>query len=304
MIPKRAVKWSIAIPAAVTSNAVHLREKTRIIGQIARAAAIYRIDEIVIYPDTPLHHPDQRIEEIATILTFLDTPQYLRKQLFPLTKTLRYSGTLPPLRTPHHPLTKTTKEVQIGEYREGAVIKTRRAITYVNIGLDIPAVLKDVTISPKTRITTQITAVTPEYIEVTLQNREEINIYWGYRVTVSNCPLGVMINQGNYDIAILTSKYGKSINTSTSTLKSRWQRATNVLIVFGSPEEGLQQILGKEKTQIKIPYLTLNTIPQQGVKTIRVEEAIHATLALLNFVYKKGEVKWVEEEQKPLDMGH
>jgi predicted SPOUT superfamily RNA methylase MTH1 len=302
MIPKRAVKWSIAIPASVTSNASHLREKTRILGQIARAAAIYRIDEVLIYPDTPLRRPDRQSEEIATILTFLDTPQYLRKQLFPLTKTLRYSGILPPLRTPHHPLTKTIKEVHIGEYREGAVITTRRGVTYVNIGLDVPAVLKDVTVAPKTRVTTQITTVTPEYIEVTLQNREEINIYWGYRVTVSNCPLGVMINQGNYDIAILTSKYGKSINTSTPTLKRRWQRATNVLIAFGSPEEGLQQILGKEK--IKIPYLTLNTIPQQGVKTIRVEEAIHATLALLNYVYQKGEREWVEEEQKPQDMDH
>jgi predicted SPOUT superfamily RNA methylase MTH1 len=304
MIPKRAVKWSIAIPATVTRNTSHLRDKTRILGQIARAAAIYRIDEILIYPDTPLQRPDRRTEEIATILTFLDTPQYLRKQLFPLTKTLRYSGTLPPLRTPHHPLTKTTKEVQIGEYREGVALTTRRGVTYVNIGLDVPAVLKNVTVVPKTRISTQITTVTPEYVEVTLLNREEINIYWGYRVTVSNCPLGVMINQGNYDIAIFTSKYGKSINTSTSILKRRWHRATNVLIVFGSPEEGLRQILGKEKTKIKIPYLTLNTIPQQGVKTIRVEEAIHATLALLNFVYKQGEIEWVEEEQKPLDMGH
>lgn len=304
MIPKRAATWSIAIPATVINNTSHLRDKTRIIGQIARAAAIYRIDEIIIYPDTPSQHPDRPTEEIATILTFLDTPQYLRKQLFPLTKTLRYSGTLPPLRTPHHPLTRTAKEVQIGEYREGVVITTHGRITSVNIGLDIPAVLKDVTVSPKTRITTQITTVTPEYVEVTLQNREEINIYWGYRVTVSNCPLGVMINQGNYDIAILTSKYGKPIITTTSTLKRRLKRAVKVLILFGSPDEGLRQILRKEKTKIKRPHLAVNTIPQQGVKTIRVEEAIHATLALLNFVYKKWEKEWVEEEQKPLDMDH
>ena len=303
MIPKRAVKWSIAIPAAVTNNVPHLREKTRIIGQIARAAAIYRIDEIIIYPDTPQRH-DRQADEISTILTFLDTPQYLRKQLFPLTKTLRYSGTLPPLRTPHHPLTKTTKEVQIGEYREGVVITTQGRFTYVNIGLDIPAVLKDVTVSPKTRITTQITTVTPQFVGVTLQNREEINIYWGYRVTVSNCPLGVMINQGNYDIAILTSKYGKPVNRTISTLRFHWLRVKKVLIVFGSPEEGLRQILRKEKTKIKIPHLMLNTISQQGVKTIRVEEAIHATLAVLNFLNNKWEKEWVEEERKPLDMGH
>lgn len=192
--------------------------------------------------------------------------------------------------------------MQSGDYREGVVIRTQGRNTFVNVGLDIPAVLKGITFPLNTRITTQITTVKPDYVEVVLQNREEINIYWGYRVTVSNRPLGVMINQGNYDIAILTSKHGKPISNTIQALKRHWLRAPKILIAFGSPQEGLREILRKEK--IQIPHLVLNTIPQQGVKTIRVEEAVHATLALLNFVNKKWEKEWVEEERKPRDMGH
>jgi hypothetical protein len=302
MTSKRVGSWAIAIPASLTNSTSDLRDKTRKIGQIARAAAIYRIDEIVIYPDTSSQHYARSVDVISTILNFLDTPQYLRRDLFPLTKTLRYSGILPPLRTPHHPLTKTVKDVHSGEYREGVVIKTHGRYTLVNVGLDIPAVLKGATFPLNTRITTQITTVKPDYLEVILQNREEINIYWGYRVTVSNLPLGVMINQGNYDIAILTSKYGKPVNNAIQVLKRYWLRAPKALIAFGSSRQGLRQILGKEK--IQIPHLMLNTMPQQGVKTIRVEEAVHATLAVLNFINKKWEKEWVEEERKPLDMGH
>ena len=285
MTPKRAVKWSLAIPAAVTKNASHLREKTQIIGQIARAAAIYRIDEIIIYPDTPLQYPDRQTEEIATILTFLDTPQYLRKQLFPLTKTLRYSGALPPLRTPHHPLAKTTKEVQIGDYREGVVITTRHRVTYINIGLDVPAVLKDVTVSPKTRITTQITKIKPKYIEVTLQNREEINIYWGFGVSVSNLTLGRLIQRGRYDLVIMTSRHGQLVNEVLEEVETRWRTARSVVVAFGSPREGLRDILRREQTRMRdVADVVVNTIPQQGTETIRTEEAVYATLAILNLI--------------------
>ncbi len=80
-------------------------------------------------------------------------------------------------------------------------------------------------------------------MEIIFKNREEINIYWGYRVTVSNCPLGMVINQGNYDIAILTSKYGKSINKAIHSLKRYYLSALRILIAFGSPQERLQQVL-------------------------------------------------------------
>ena len=40
---------------------------------------------------------------LARILQYLETPQYLRRFLFPVHKDLRYAGLLNPLDCPHHP---------------------------------------------------------------------------------------------------------------------------------------------------------------------------------------------------------
>ena len=44
-------KLAIAIPASTISDTPHLREKTSKIGLIGRAAAIFRVDEIIVYLD-------------------------------------------------------------------------------------------------------------------------------------------------------------------------------------------------------------------------------------------------------------
>lgn len=41
-------------------------------------------------------------EQLATILQYLECPQYLRKHLFPIHNYLRYAGVLNPLDAPHH----------------------------------------------------------------------------------------------------------------------------------------------------------------------------------------------------------
>ena len=46
-------KLTIAIPASTISDTPHLREKTAKVGLIGRAAAIFRVHEIIVYPDNP-----------------------------------------------------------------------------------------------------------------------------------------------------------------------------------------------------------------------------------------------------------
>ena len=46
-------KLTIAIPASIATNTPHLREKTAKIGLIGRAASIFRVDKIIIFPDKP-----------------------------------------------------------------------------------------------------------------------------------------------------------------------------------------------------------------------------------------------------------
>ena len=113
---------SIAIPASVISDTPHLREKTGKIGLIAASAAIFRIQEIIVYPDNAKVDQRRDFEFIALLLNYLETPQYLRKSLFKLDPDLQYAGILPPLRTPHHPVSGKTKHLKVGEYREGLVL--------------------------------------------------------------------------------------------------------------------------------------------------------------------------------------
>ena len=60
-------KLSIAIPASTISDTPHLREKTAKIGLIGRAAAIFRVDEIIVYPDSPKVDQRRDLDFIALI---------------------------------------------------------------------------------------------------------------------------------------------------------------------------------------------------------------------------------------------
>jgi hypothetical protein len=53
---------AVAVPASMISDTPHLREKTSKVGFIGRAAAIFRVDEIVIYRDNVKINQNQDTE--------------------------------------------------------------------------------------------------------------------------------------------------------------------------------------------------------------------------------------------------
>src|SRR4030042_586739 len=136
-------KLVIAIPASVISDTPHLREKTSKVGLIGRAAAIFRVNEIIVYPDNPKVNQSADVDLIATLLAYEETPQYLRKRLFKLEPRLQYAGILPPLRTPHHPLNRKITNLKVGEYREGVVLSKTREGTLIDIGVERPAIMRE-----------------------------------------------------------------------------------------------------------------------------------------------------------------
>lgn len=118
--------------------------KTALAGQIARALAVFCVDEIVIYNDgardaaaaaapprsaSSYHHPaDARYTGdadpsyfLAHILSYLETPPHLRRSLFRLHPDLRSAGSLPSLDMPHH-----LRANEWCVYREGVTV-TREA---------------------------------------------------------------------------------------------------------------------------------------------------------------------------------
>jgi len=276
-------KISIAIPASIISDTPHLREKTSKIGLIARSASIFRVDEIIVYPDNVKADQQRDQEFIALLLRYLETPQYLRKTLFRLDPDLQYAGIMPPLRTPHHPLSGKTKHLKVGEYREGVVLLERKDGLAVDIGVQQPALLRQRQFSVGERLTTQVINI-GEAVEVQAVSREFVPQYWGYQVCVEKRPFGQLAMDGGFSLKIATARVGDDFRSVVTEIGRLW--GGNILVGFGAPSRGLHEIVKDEGLELtSIADFIVNTVPNQGTATVRAEEALLATLAVLNVYF-------------------
>ena len=276
-------KLTIAVPASVISDTPHLREKTSKIGLIGRAAAVFRVNEIIVYPDNA-GKGKQRNEAdlIALLLSYLETPQYLRKRFFKIDPRLQYAGILPPLRTPHHPLNRKARNLKAGEYREGVTVSKTKEGMLVDIGVERPALMRETHWALGKRLTLQIVKA-GERVEVQAVSRDEVPGYWGYKVTVENNSFGRLVENGKFDLTIATSKIGTRFMDVAGEMAEKWKKAEYTLVAFGAPARGLNEIVGEEGADLNdLTDFVVNMVPEQGTETVRTEEALFASLAVLN----------------------
>jgi len=256
-------KLAIAIPASTVSDTPHLREKTAKVGLIGRAAAIFRVDEIIVYQDNPKENQAWDLDFIAFLLNYVETPQYLRKRLFKLDNRLQFAGVLPPLRTPHHPLGSKTRDLKVGEYREGAVLSKAKDGLLVDIGVEQPAILREIQYAVGDRLTLQVVNV-GERIEVQTVNRGDIDFYWGFSVRVENRPFVRLVAAGAFDLTIATSRLGDKFMDVADEIGAKWSSAHHVLVAFGAPSRGLHEIVKEEGATLEpIVDFVVNTIPSR-----------------------------------------
>jgi methyltransferase len=273
---------SIAIPASVISDTPHLREKTAKIGLIGRAAAIFRVDEIIVYSDCAKIDQHRDMAFIELLLNYLETPQYLRKALFQLDPDLQYAGILPPLRIPSHPTSGKTKHLKIGEYRDGIVISEKKEGLLVDIGVQQPALLRQKQFKTGERLTLQVVRV-GDTVEVQPTSREEVPQYWGFRVRIEKRQFGKFVSEEGFDLKISTARIGKGFADVSTALNAKWQSSQRILVAFGPPSRGLHEIAEDEGLKLEtISDFIVNTVPNQGTATVRTEEALLATLAVFN----------------------
>jgi len=277
---RRKCALSIAIPASIVSDVPHLREKTAKIGLLARGAAIFRVEEIVVYLDYGAKDCKEAQKLVCKILEYVSSPQYLRKHLFRKEPELRFAGILPPLRTPDHPLAVRMSGLRAGEYREGIVLTSDREGSLVDIGVEHPLrVMRS--LRKGTRITTSITDPARGIGDVV--DRDKLGTYWGFRVSAFESSLGNLLSSKRYGAAIATSKHGKNVVEIWETLSQLFACSKNALLIFGSPNEGVASILARENVNLEGAVdVVVNTVPLQGTATIRTEEAVIASLAVFN----------------------
>uniref|UniRef100_A0A1A9WT54 Uncharacterized protein n=1 Tax=Glossina brevipalpis TaxID=37001 RepID=A0A1A9WT54_9MUSC len=300
---------SIAVPGSILENAQSAELRSYVAGQIARAACIFRVNEVIVFDDiglatareTKINYIDNDDHkkgegstrtvrssclQLARILQYLECPQYLRKFFFPIHKDLKYSGLLNPLDAPHH-----LRQDNIFRYREGIV--TEKAAKpdhcYVNVGL-LNEVLVNKAIQSGFRVTVKLdnqqknikkqrgSVVSPD------EPRRESGVYWGYTIRIAHSIAEIFTKSpysDGYDLTVGTSDRGRNVHEFPRQSLSY----NHMLLVFGGLQ-GLEGALANDdKLQIDDPELLfdhyINVLPKQGSRTIRTEEALLITLAAL-----------------------
>lgn len=264
---------SVAIPDSSLRDESTKLDKSRKVSTIARACAIFGVNTIFIYDEGKENDPDRFL--LATVLKYLETPQYLRRTLFPKIDELRYAGIMHPLQIPHHLLSSNPSDLKEGDIREAAVVHYKGK-KFVDIGIHklIPYYGRE---HEKKRVTVQIKTINP-VISVKEISEPHITQYWGYKV--KERPNLVNILEEWTGNIILTSRKGKEATSGQIQEYARSKKP--LLLVFGAPDRGLYDILGKKINQIQSAKV-LNFFPNQATGTVRLEESMLGIMAILNF---------------------
>src|SRR2546428_13350307 len=135
---------------------------------------------------------------------------------------------------------------------------------------------------PAKRMTIRLTQSSPE-LEREIVEMSGLTIYWGFRVARGNVSLSEIVRSKKFDLTISTSRKGMDVREITPNLAKRWRSASHPLIVLGSPNDGVPEILARSGMSVSDAMdFNVNTIPDQGVETVRTEEALWSALAVLN----------------------
>jgi methyltransferase len=263
-------RLAVSIPDTVLEEKESPREKTAKLGLIARACAIYGVDVIEVFRDGRGRGEG---EAIRKVLEYLETPQYLRRRLFPIDETLRFAGVLPPLRIPSHKPLVPLDRILPGEVREGVV----NADGSVDVGLDRAPKLLD-RAKPDHRVTVRIASINP--LTAKTISRNDVKEYWGYSVETKG--LDEVLVDTRFKVKVATSRFGTSLPQALERLRTLLRGGDGVKLLFGSPSRGLFDLVGRD-LESKVD-IVLNLFPGQQVETVRTEEALFAGLGVVGIV--------------------
>jgi predicted SPOUT superfamily RNA methylase MTH1 len=271
---------SVLVPASLTREAEDKREATRKIGYVARAATIFRVDRLTVYPD-----PDGVRKWgdgfVETVLRYAATPPYLRKEVWDRRDELEYAGVMPPLRVRSQTGSGSDES---GSLRQGIVTEVGSdGRVRVNCGLQHPISLpvpSGMEVGERERVSVRVSSRRPVRAKLVDESPP------GFAVDGSD--LDAALARVNAGQTVAASRYGDELTvTRLDQLIGRRRdgHEGDLTVAFGAPERGLPEILGVDPDAVDDGGdrfdLWLNTVPDQGSEVVRTEEAMFATLASL-----------------------
>ena len=277
---------SVLVPSSLAREAAK-REATRKLGYVARAATVFGVDRLTVYPDPDgeSRHDDGFVE---TVLRYAATPPSLRKEVWGERGELEYVGVMPPLRVRSQ--TGSGPE-RSGSSRQGIVTEVGAdGRVRVNCGLQHPVSLP---VPPA-----MATPSERERVTVSVSSREPVRAK-----LIDEAPPGYAVDAADLDEALARADAGLTIASSRHGERLRPGRLDSLAaacretsdsrlsytVAFGAPERGLPAIRGLESEAVRAGSCGafdrwVNTVPQQGSEVVRTEEAMFATLACLNLM--------------------
>ena len=294
----RKLRIFVAIPDSSLSDEKNLREKTIKIGRFARVFSIFGVNKVIIYKDPTTKNMNSDKLLMKLILDFLNTPQYLRKSIYPLNHELSYIGLLPPIRAPQHKKKVKLSEVKAGELRIGLIYHKKSLLNqisnnkkfiidwrnktyeyYVDVGLDSPIPFlgqgKD-----GQKIIVKIIDSYPNLKAIQATESDIEKEYLGYDILIINSIDEFLKKIDQKTFVVFTSKKGMFFKNKETEFKEIIKKFEILLIVFGSPSKGISEIYPTFQKINNSMYL--NLFPLQKTETIRLEEAILGTLTMFN----------------------
>ena len=268
----------ITIPDSSLSDEQTKRDKSIKIAQFARACSIFRVTRVYIYHDSLSDFEKDDPHLLKTILRYLDTPQYLRKIMFPMMHQLQYAGILHPIKAPHHRVLEDIKKAKAGDVRTGVIVKVKGQL-FVEVGLGSLVPFVGEGLEGK-KVNVKLTSSYPN-LKAIQAIEQDILDYWGYEVK-EVASISKLLASLDKTAIIITSRKGRYFKNIEAGLAEDAKIVQNILVAFGSPKYGLHDILAKEGASIKPYGYVVNMFPNQGTETVRLEEAVLGALAILN----------------------
>ncbi|WP_277541973.1 RNA methyltransferase [Haloarcula laminariae] len=274
---------SVLVPDSLTREAEDRREATRKLGYVARAATVFRVDRLTVYPD-----PDGRGKWedgfVETVLRYAATPPHLRKEMWGKRDELEYVGVLPPLRVRSQ--TGSGSEGS-GSLRQGIVTEVGAdGRVRVNCGMQHPISLPvpaDMDVEAGERVTVRVSSRRPVRAKLVDAPTSGFDVV--------SADLDTALSRDDAGLTIASSRYGEPATTRRlGELAQRRTREGDMTVAFGAPERGLPSILDVDPDAVRGDQqndestgfdLWLNTVPNQGSEVVRTEEALFASLACL-----------------------
>ncbi|WP_436911797.1 putative RNA uridine N3 methyltransferase [Halosimplex marinum] len=296
---------SVLVPASLTREAEDKREATRKVGYVARAATVFRVDRLTVYPDS------DGVEKrgagfVETVLRYAATPPYLRKEVWDRRGELEYAGVLPALRQRSRTGSGSDES---GSLRQGIVTEVGAdGRVRVNCGLQHPVSLpvpSEMEVGEGERVSVRVSSRRP--VRAKLVDEPAAGF------VVDSAEIDDALARPDAGLTIAASRYGEELTvTKLDQLVARLRGGDDggtsgdgsggsddtdasddeaapgdLTVAFGAPERGLPPILGEDPEAVAAETgddrfdLWLNTVPDQGSEVVRTEEAVFATLAPL-----------------------